>query len=77
MLVLTRKVNEEIVIGDNIRLKIVAIGGNRVKIGISAPGSVEVLRGEVIERQPRLVLQDFVDQIKARQPEIQVEEIAA
>jgi carbon storage regulator CsrA len=48
MLVLTRKVNEEILIGDNIRIKIVDIGAGRIRIGISAPRDVTVLRDEVI-----------------------------
>jgi carbon storage regulator CsrA len=48
MLVLTRKVNEEILIGDNIRIKIVDIGAGRIRIGVSAPRDVTVLRDEVI-----------------------------
>ncbi len=48
MLVLTRKVNEEILIGDNIRIKIVDIGAGRIRLGISAPREVTVLRDEVI-----------------------------
>lgn len=48
MLVLTRKVNEEILIGDNIRIKIVDIGNGRIRLGISAPREVTVLRDEVI-----------------------------
>jgi carbon storage regulator len=51
MLVLTRKVGEEIVIGDNIRLAVVAIGGNKVRIGISAPKEFVVDRQEVHERR--------------------------
>lgn len=48
MLVLTRKVNEEILIGDNIRIKVVDIGAGRIRLGISAPRDVMVLRDEVI-----------------------------
>jgi len=48
MLVLTRKVNEEILIGDNIRIKVVDIGAGRIRLGISAPRDVTVLRDEVI-----------------------------
>jgi carbon storage regulator len=51
MLVLTRKVSEEIVIGDNIRLTVVAIGRDRVRIGVSAPKEVVVDRQEVHERR--------------------------
>lgn len=48
MLVLTRKVNEEILIGNNIRIKVVDIGAGRIRLGISAPRDVTVLRDEVI-----------------------------
>ncbi len=48
MLVLTRKVNEEILIGDNIRIKVVDIGAGRIRLGISAPRDVTVLRDDVI-----------------------------
>jgi carbon storage regulator len=51
MLVLTRKVGEEIVIGDNIRLTVVAVHGQQVRIGIRAPKEVVVDRQEVAERR--------------------------
>ena len=47
MLVLTRKIGEEIVIADNIRISIVDVGSGRVKIGIVAPRSVTIDRAEV------------------------------
>lgn len=50
MLVLSRKSNEEIVIGSNIRIKILEIHGNRVRVGISAPNHVPVLREEIFAR---------------------------
>lgn len=50
MLVLSRKSNEEIVIGSSVRVKILEINGNRVRIGISAPNHVPVLREEVFAR---------------------------
>lgn len=51
MLVLTRKPGEEIIIGGNIRITIVSVRGDRVRIGISAPESVTVDRAEVHERR--------------------------
>ena len=47
MLVLTRKLGEEIFIGDNIKLIVNRIAGNRVTIGINAPDNVTILRGEL------------------------------
>lgn len=47
MLVLSRKVNEEILIGDNIRITVVRLAGNRIRLGITAPNDVSVRRGEI------------------------------
>lgn len=47
MLVVSRKVGEKIMIGDNIELEVTAIGGNRVRIGISAPREVLIVRSEL------------------------------
>ncbi|MBY0231117.1 MAG: carbon storage regulator CsrA [Gemmataceae bacterium] len=48
MLVLSRKVGEEIVIGDSIRLRVLAVNGNQVKLGFEAPRSVSIHRQELI-----------------------------
>lgn len=47
MLVLSRKTDEVIVINDNIRIMVVEIRGDKVRIGIDAPKSVEVDREEI------------------------------
>ncbi|WP_303851747.1 carbon storage regulator CsrA [Seleniivibrio woodruffii] len=49
MLVLSRKINESIIIGDNIEVTIVEVAGRNVKIGIDAPKDVSVHRKEVYE----------------------------
>jgi carbon storage regulator len=52
MLVLSRRVGEEIVIADDIRVTIVAVKGQRVRVGITAPRSVPVARRELLTRSP-------------------------
>lgn len=47
MLVLTRKMNEQIQIGDDITVSILRIKGNAVRVGIQAPRQVRVIRGEL------------------------------
>lgn len=49
MLVLTRKVNESIVIGRDVEITITRIHGESVRVAISAPRGVEILRKEILE----------------------------
>lgn len=51
MLVLTRKVGEAIIIGDDIHLTVVAVQDEKVRLGISAPKEVRVDRQEIYERR--------------------------
>lgn len=48
MLVLTRRVGEEIVIGDDIHVTVTAVHGNKVRLGITAPTFVPVMRPELL-----------------------------
>ena len=50
MLVLTRKTNESIIIGDNIAVTVVAVEGDQVRLGITAPKDIAVHRQEVYEQ---------------------------
>lgn len=56
MLVLTRKLNQEIVIGDNIRITVVAVGSDQVKLGITAPRSIPVHRSEIYRERQTVAL---------------------
>lgn len=51
MLVLSRKIGETIVIGNNIRITVVDVGQGRVKIGVQAPTNVSVDREEIHEKK--------------------------
>jgi carbon storage regulator len=60
MLVLTRRVGEEIVIDGSIRITVTAIQGERVRIGITAPEFVRVDRSEVHQRRKGFAAADLV-----------------
>ena len=47
MLVLSRRVGEKIIIGDNISIVVNRVSGNRVSIGVEAPEDVKIVRGEL------------------------------
>jgi carbon storage regulator len=53
MLVLSRKIGERIIINDNITVEVLQILGNRVRIGITAPTGVPILREELVAAPPK------------------------
>ncbi|MDX9923315.1 MAG: carbon storage regulator CsrA [Ignavibacteriaceae bacterium] len=61
MLILSRKIDEEIKIGTDITIKILSVTDGQVKIGISAPTSIQIHRGEVYEK----VIQNTIEATKA------------
>ncbi|WP_285396806.1 carbon storage regulator CsrA [Lysinibacillus sp. fls2-241-R2A-57] len=72
MLVLSRKKDESIMIGDQIEIKILAVEGEQIKIGIVAPKTVKVHRSEVfaaIQAQNKEALSSstsFLEQLKKK-----------
>ncbi|MFK5709429.1 carbon storage regulator CsrA [Lysinibacillus boronitolerans] len=72
MLVLSRKKGESIMIGDQIEVKILAVEGDQIKLGIVAPRSVKVHRSEVfkaIQEQNREALatpKDLLEKLKRK-----------
>ncbi len=50
MLVLSRRLEECLIIGDDIKIKVLGISGNQIRIGIDAPKEVSVHREEVYQR---------------------------
>ncbi len=50
MLILTRRVGESLMIGDDVNVTVLGIRGNQVRIGVNAPKNVSVHREEIYER---------------------------
>lgn len=53
MLILTRRVGETLMIGNNVTVTVLAVKGNQVRIGIDAPKDLQVHREEIYERLQR------------------------
>lgn len=49
MLILTRKLNESLMIGDNIEIKVIKIEDGKVRLGISAPKHIDIHRKEIYD----------------------------
>ncbi|WP_449537804.1 carbon storage regulator CsrA [Ferdinandcohnia sp. Marseille-Q9671] len=67
MLVLTRKLNESIKIGDDIEVTILSLSGEQIKIGIDAPRHIEIHRKEVfldIQNENNQASQTSIDLLK-------------
>lgn len=51
MLVVTRKTDESLIIADNIEIMVLEVSKDRVKLGVSAPRDVKIIRNELIDTQ--------------------------
>jgi carbon storage regulator len=75
MLVLSRKKDEKLVIGDDIEVTIVEVKGETVRIGISAPPEIKIYRGELLDaireaaRQPAPDLAELDRKLKSKKTE--------
>ncbi|HUX92269.1 MAG TPA: carbon storage regulator CsrA [Ignavibacteriaceae bacterium] len=57
MLILTRKIDEEIKIGSEISIKVLSISEGQVKLGIAAPNNVEIFRGEIYQKIKQVTIE--------------------
>lgn len=53
MLILTRRISESVIIGDDVKITVLGVKGNQVRLGIDAPKTVSVHREEIYERIQR------------------------
>lgn len=65
MLILTRRVGETVMIGDDVTITVLGVKGNQVRVGINAPKSVAVHREEIYERIKREQQSDQQEKPKA------------
>ena len=62
MLILTRRVGESLMIGDDVTITVLGVKGNQVRIGVDAPKEVAVHREEILNRIEDAASQDAASQ---------------
>ena len=70
MLVLSRKRNQEIIVNGNVRIQVVSISGNTVRLGINAPREISIVRGELLEGEQLDEHDPIAQSTVAKSPEL-------
>ena len=51
MLIISRRCSESVIIGDDVKLTVLSVKGNQIRLGIDAPKETTILREEVVDRR--------------------------
>ena len=61
MLILTRRVGESLMVGDDVTITVLGVKGNQVRVGVKAPKDVAVHREEILNRMEDAAAQELAD----------------
>ena len=73
MMMLTRKIGEKIMIGDDVVITVVDISHGKARLGFEAPRSVNILRGELITRKEKQDAENQAKKVANQAPEVKAE----
>ena len=69
MLILTRRIGESVMIGDDIKISVLGVKGNQIRIGVSAPREVAVHREEIFQRIQEEQTEQSLKVARSEQPD--------